>query len=68
MKWTQWNPERADALRTLGMVVLLIAAFAAVTIYLPNLEKHRAEAGFGPHWDCVMQARGDPVCIKKVQR
>ncbi len=68
MKWTQWNPDRTGALRTVGMLALFIAAFAAITIFLPNLQRHRAQAGFGPDWDCVAQAKGDPVCIRRVGR
>jgi hypothetical protein len=68
MKWTQWYPDQAAALRALGMLALFIAAFAAITIYLPDLQRQRARAGFGPDWDCVAQAKGDPVCIRRVGR
>jgi hypothetical protein len=68
MKWLQWNPDRADAIRLIGVMVVIVAGFAAVMTYLPNLQQHRANAGFGAGWDCVTQARGDPVCIKKSGR
>jgi hypothetical protein len=68
MKWLQWNPDRAGSLRLIGILVIIVAAFAAVMIYLPNLQQQRANAGFGPDWNCVVQAKGDPVCTKKPGR
>lgn len=68
MKWLQWNPDRADAIRLIGIMIAIVTGFAVVMIYLPNLQQRRANAGFGPDWDCVTQARGDPVCIKKTGR
>jgi len=67
MKWLQWNPDRAGAIRLIGIMVVIVAGFAVVMIYLPNLQQ-RSNAGFGAGWDCVTQARGDPVCIKKSGR
>jgi hypothetical protein len=67
MKWLQWNPDRAGAIRLIGIMVVIVASFAAVMIYLPSFQQ-RSNAGFGPGWDCAMQARGDPVCIKKAGR
>jgi hypothetical protein len=42
--------------------------FASVVIYFPDIQQRKASAGFGPDWDCVTQARGDPVCVKKPGR
>ena len=64
MKRLQWNPDRADAIRLIGIMVVIVVGFATVMIYLPNLQR-RSNAGFGAGWDCATQARGDPVCIKK---
>jgi hypothetical protein len=63
MKKLQWNPDRADALRLIGIVVVIVAGFAVAMIYLPNAQR-RSNAGFGADWDCVAQARGEPVCTK----
>jgi hypothetical protein len=38
----------------------MIAAFAAVTIYLPNLQRHRARAGFGPRLALRRAGQGRP--------
>ena len=67
MKKLQWNPDRADALRLIGIVVVIVACFAVAMIYLPNAQR-RSNVGFGADWDCVAQARGEPVCTKKSGR
>jgi hypothetical protein len=64
MKWLQWNPDRAGVLRLIGIMMMIVAGFTVVMIYLPNLQR-QANAGFGAGWDCVTQARGGPVCIRK---
>ncbi len=68
MKWLQWNPGRAGAMRLISIVVLVVAAFATVMIYVPNLQQRRASAGFTPDWECAVQPKGDPICIRKTAR
>jgi hypothetical protein len=66
-KWLQRNPDRVGARRLIGIMVVIVAGFAVVTVYLPNFQQ-RSNAGFGAGWDCITQARGNPVCIKKTGR
>ena len=68
MRWPQWNPDRAGTTGVVSLIVVIVAAIALVAIYFPNLTQQRANAGFGPDWDCVVQARGDPICTKKPGR
>jgi hypothetical protein len=65
MRWLQWNPDRAGIIGVVSLLVVILAIFALVMIYFPNLQQQRANAGFGPEWDCVVQAKGDPVCTRK---
>jgi hypothetical protein len=65
MKWLQWTPERNGIVGVVLALVIIVCVFAFVVIYLPDFQQRRASAGFGPDWDCVAQARGDPVCVKK---
>jgi hypothetical protein len=66
MKWLQWTPDR-NAIVGLALALVVIV-FAVVVIYFPDLQQRRANAGFGPDWDCTVQAKGDPVCVKKPGR
>ena len=52
----------------MGLTVAIVIVFALVMIHFPNLQQQRANAGFGPDWDCVVQPKGDPVCTKKLGR
>jgi hypothetical protein len=68
MRWPQWNPDRAGIIGAVGLTVAIVIVFALVMIHFPNLQQQRANAGFGPDWDCVVQPKGDPVCTKKLGR
>ena len=68
MRWPQWNPDRAGIIGVVSLTAAIVIVFALVMIYLPDLQQQRANAGFGPDWDCVVQARGDPVCTRKTGR
>jgi len=62
MKWPHWYPTRADVMGVLFAVALLGAA-AVAAIMGPQM---RTNAGFGPEWDCTSNARGEPICIKRL--
>jgi hypothetical protein len=51
-----------------SLAAAIVIVLALVAIYLPNLRQQRANAGFGPDWDCVVQAKGDPVCTRTLGR
>jgi len=68
MKWLQWNPDRKGIVGAMVALAVILLVFAVFVIYFPNYQQQRANAGFGPDWDCVVQARGDPVCTKKLGR
>jgi hypothetical protein len=68
MKWLQWTPERNGIIGVVLALVIIVCVFASVVIYFPDIQQRKASAGFGPDWDCVTQARGDPVCVKKPGR
>ena len=68
MKWLQWNPDRKGIVGAMVALAVILLVFAVFVIYFPNYQQQRANAGFGPDWDCVVQARGDPVCNKKLGR
>jgi hypothetical protein len=66
MNWLRWNPDLAGNVKALLLVAFILGAFAAIVIYYPILPRLNPNAGFGPDWDCTMQAKGDPVCIRKL--
>jgi hypothetical protein len=65
MKWLQWNPDRNGIIGVIFALVVILSVFAVFVVYFPDYQQRRANAGFGPDWDCVVQAKGDPVCTKK---
>ena len=68
MKWLQWTPDRNGIVGAVFAVLIFVVIFAFVMIYFPDLQQRRANAGFGPDWECTAQPKGDPVCIKKPRR
>jgi hypothetical protein len=68
MRWRQWNPDRAGVAGVLCVAAIIVALFALVMIYFPDLQQRRANAGFGSDWDCVVQVKGDPICTRKPGR
>lgn len=65
MNWLRWHPGLAGNVKTILLVVIVVGMGAAALLYqiFPRLNPN---VGFGPDWDCNMQAAGDPVCIKKL--
>jgi hypothetical protein len=41
------------------LVVIVVGVCAAALMY-PIFPRLNPNAGFGPDWDCTMQAKGDP--------
>jgi hypothetical protein len=68
MKWLQWNPDRNGIVGAIFVLAVILSVFAVFVVYLPDFQQRTANAGFGPDWDCVVQAKGDPVCTKKPGR
>jgi len=64
MKWPQWYPTRRDVMEVV-LAVVIVCVFAFAMIRLPDLRQRRANAGFGPDWECTPMPKGDPVCFKK---
>jgi hypothetical protein len=48
------------------LLAVILGIFAAAVIYYPVLPPLNPNAGFGPDWDCAMQAKGGGFCIKKL--
>jgi hypothetical protein len=67
MNWPRWNPDLAGNARTLLLVALLIGLLGAAMIYVPS-SLQKSNAGFGPDWECTAQAKGEPICVKKINR
>jgi hypothetical protein len=65
MKWLQWTPDRNGILGAVFALAVILTAFAVLVMYFPDFQQRRANAGFGPDWNCIAQPKGDPVCIKK---
>jgi hypothetical protein len=68
MKWLQWTPDRNGVVGVVVAQVIIVCVYAAFVMHFPDYQQRRANAGFGPGWDCVVQPKGDPVCVKKPGR
>ena len=68
MKWLQWTSDRNGIVGVVLALLILVSVFAFLVTYFPNFQQRRANVGFGPDWDCTVQPKGDPVCIKKPGR
>jgi hypothetical protein len=66
MKWPQLNASPAEVLGVLFAIFLI--GIVAVVLTRPTDMQRRANAGFGPDWECTPQAKGGPTCIKKPGR
>jgi hypothetical protein len=66
MKWPQLNASRAEVFGVL-FALTLIGIVAVVLTHATDMQQ-KANAGFGPDWECTPQAKGGPTCIKKPGR
>jgi hypothetical protein len=48
------------------LIALIVVGMAGLALMYQSLPRLHPNAGFGSDWDCTMQAKGDPVCIKKL--
>ena len=46
------------------IVALLVTIFLGAA-YLGAARPNRANFGFDDSWDCLPQAKGDPICVKR---
>jgi hypothetical protein len=60
-----WRPWKSDLDVKTILIVVIVVGMGAVALRYQLFPRLNPNAGFGPDWDCTMQAKGDPVCIKK---
>jgi hypothetical protein len=58
-------PSRYSEIKTFVLLVAIVGSLAFLAIHFGNLPQQRANAGFGPDWECTGVGKGDPVCVKK---
>jgi hypothetical protein len=68
MKWLQWTPDRNGIVGATLVTIIVVTIFAFLVMHFPDFQQRKANAGFGPDWECTAQPKGDPVCIKKTGR
>jgi hypothetical protein len=68
MKWLQWTPDRNGVVGVIFATIIVVAIFAFLVMYFPDFQQRRASAGFASDWECSVQPKGDPICIKKPGR
>lgn len=60
-----WLPLRLSDIKAIVLGLALVGAVAFLAIRFGNVPQQRANAGFGPDWQCTAVGQGDPVCVKK---
>lgn len=64
MEWLRWHLENSKgAILAAGLIGAMLVLFV---MFPPNFRSGGANS-FGPDWDCVAHAQGDPTCIKRVK-
>ncbi|WP_156913389.1 hypothetical protein [Mesorhizobium sp. WSM3224] len=58
-------PRRGDVAGILLMAVVL-AAIGFVLLFFPGREQQNF--GFGPEWQCTRVEKGDPICVRLVDK
>jgi hypothetical protein len=66
MRWYLLNLRRGDVMGILFMVMVLGGLVAG--FYLRHSSLQDGGNGFGPEWDCTANARGEAICIKKIDQ
>jgi hypothetical protein len=66
MRWSLSYLRRGDVMSILFVVIVL--GVVAVGFYRRPNSLPNGGNGFGPEWDCTANARGEPICIKKLGR
>ena len=56
---------RAD-ISGIVIVALVLAAIVFVGLFFPRLGQQNF--GFGPEWQCTRMEKGDPICVKLVEK
>jgi hypothetical protein len=67
MKWFLLTLRLRDILGA-AFVLAVVGVFIFLMIAFPNGVRQATNAGFGPEWECTFVAKGDPVCVKKIDR
>lgn len=52
----------------LGIIIMaaVLAVVVFVALFFPRLGQQNF--GFGPEWQCVRMEKGDPICVKLVEK
>jgi hypothetical protein len=64
MRWSLLYLRRGDVMSVLLVVIVL--GVVVVGFYMRPNSLSNGGNGFGPEWDCTANARGEPICIKKI--
>jgi hypothetical protein len=62
-----WRELTRRQIAGILLVILVAGILCFGGLAFPNLQL-RANFGFGPEWDCLPQAKGDPVCMKRTAK
>jgi hypothetical protein len=65
--WFWHTLGRGDILGA-AFVLVLLGVLAFLAIEFPAGVRQRTNAGFGPDWECTLVPKGDPVCVKRIDR
>lgn len=61
-----WPYLRRGDIPGIVIMAVFLAAIVFVGLFLPRLAQQNF--GFGPEWQCVRMEKGDPICVKLVEK
>ncbi|RWM07873.1 hypothetical protein [Mesorhizobium sp.] len=57
---------RRDDIAGILLMAVVLAAIVFVLLFFP--QPGQKNFGFGPEWQCARMEKGDPICVRLVQK
>jgi hypothetical protein len=51
-----------------GILLVAVVLAVAVFVLLVHPSRDQQNFGFGPEWQCARMERGDPICVRLVNK
>jgi hypothetical protein len=67
MKWL-WPSLAFRDLLGIAILLAILGVLAVLSVGYPGIFRRNTNAGFGPDWECTQAGRGDPICVKRIDR
>ena len=62
-----WPPPRRGDITGIVLMAVLLGIVVLVLLFFPGLGQ-KQNFGFGPEWQCARMEKGDPICVRLVDK